>query len=280
MSEYVVTKIEIQKKNNNRVNIYLNEEFAFSCSLELIYKYGICKDKILDVDYLKDIIYKDNYIKCKSYALRVIEKSYKTEKQIYDKLIKNFDDNVVKKCINFLKEYNFIDDNKFAGMYINEKIYSQSKNKIKYALIKKGIKESIVDEKLYNIDDSLEENLAFNVAKKKYNIIIKNENNINVVYNKLGNYMVKNGYDFDLVKHILKKVVSENNYENEKNNIQKDNINELYEVAKKRHGILIKSENDSIKIYKKLTAYLLRRGYLWENVKSVLKDIMDNVEVE
>ncbi|APM40598.1 recombination regulator RecX [Clostridium kluyveri] len=274
MNEYAVTKVEIQKRNNKRVNIYLNEEFAFSCSAEIVYKYNICKGKILDVDYLKDIIYKDNYIRCKRSALYIIEKSYKTEKQMYDKLIKNFDEGIVKECIKFLKEYNFIDDNKFAEMYVKEKIHSQGRNKIKYSLIEKGIKESIIDEKLYSIDNSLEEKIAFDMAKKKYYLIIKSENNINKVYNKLGNYMVKNGYDFDLVRYILKKIIKEHNCSEEKNNIQEDNKDELYNIAKKRYGIIIKSEDDPIKIYKKLGAYLLRRGYLWENIRSVLKELI------
>lgn len=32
----IITKIEIQKKNKERVNIYLDEEYAFSISAELV----------------------------------------------------------------------------------------------------------------------------------------------------------------------------------------------------------------------------------------------------
>ncbi|WP_333859222.1 recombination regulator RecX [Clostridium sp.] len=274
MSEYMVTKIEIQKRNNKRVNIYLNEEFAFSCSMELVYKYDISKGKILDMDYLKNLIYKDNFIKCKRNALYIIEKSYKTEKQMYDKLIKKFDEEIVRECLKFLKEYNFIDDNKFAEMYVKNKILFQGRKKIRYSLIKKGIKESIIDEILCSIDDSVEEKAAFNMAKKKYYLIIKSENNINKVYNKLGNYMVGNGYDFPLVKRILKKILKECNCIDKKDIPEKINRDEIYNIAKKRYNIVVKSENDRVKIYKKLGSYLLRRGYPWENVKSVLKELM------
>lgn len=270
----MVTKIEIQKRNNKRVNIYLNEEFAFSCSMELVYKYDIRKGKMLDMDYLKNLIYKDNYIKCKRNALYIIEKSYKTEKQMYDKLIKNFDEEVVRECLEFLKEYNFIDDNKFAEMYIKDKIDFQGRNKIRYSLIKKGIKESIIDERLCSIDDSVEEKAAFHMAKKKYFYIIKGENNINKVYNKLGNYMVGNGYDFPLVKRILKEILKEYNCIDKEDTAQEINRDEIYDAAKKRYDIIMKSENDPVKIYKKLGAYLLRRGYPWENVKGILKELI------
>ncbi|MCD3298125.1 recombination regulator RecX, partial [Clostridium botulinum C/D] len=41
--ERLITKIEIGKKNKNRVNIYLDEEFAFACSADLVYYYKLAK---------------------------------------------------------------------------------------------------------------------------------------------------------------------------------------------------------------------------------------------
>ena len=34
----IITKIEVGKRNKERVNIYIDEEYAFSISAELIYK--------------------------------------------------------------------------------------------------------------------------------------------------------------------------------------------------------------------------------------------------
>lgn len=146
--------------------------------------------------------------------------------------------------LGVFKEYNFIDDNKFAEMYIKDKIDFQGRNKIRYSLIKKGIKESIIDERLCSIDDSVEEKAAFHMAKKKYFYIIKGENNINKVYNKLGNYMVGNGYDFPLVKRILKEILKEYNCIDKEDTAQEINRDEIYDAAKKRYDIIMKSEND------------------------------------
>ena len=30
----IITKIEVQKRNKDRVNVYINEEFNFACSSE------------------------------------------------------------------------------------------------------------------------------------------------------------------------------------------------------------------------------------------------------
>jgi regulatory protein len=43
--EKVITAIEVQKRNKNRVNIYIDGEFTFSCSAELVYTHGLKNGK-------------------------------------------------------------------------------------------------------------------------------------------------------------------------------------------------------------------------------------------
>lgn len=276
----IITKIELQKRNKDRVNVYINEEFLFACSAELIYTYGLSKDKEIDIDSLKDIIDKDNWIKCKSCALKTIERTYKTQKQIFDKLVqKEYDEKAINKTIDFLKEYKFIDDEKYTEAYIKDKLKSQGKNKIKYALINKGINEALIKEKLSCLDKDIEENTALKLAEKKYKLLIKNESDIRNIYKKLGDYLIRNGYNLDIVQNTLNNIVKEElNHPNttESQNESKDeDISKLCELAEKRYSIIMKSESDSRKIYKKLSDYLMRRGYSWSNIKSVLNSIME-----
>ena len=70
-----ITKIEIQKKNKNRVNIYMDEEFAFACDAQLVYIHNITKGVIIEKEGLQDIVNEDNYIKGKSCALHFLERS-------------------------------------------------------------------------------------------------------------------------------------------------------------------------------------------------------------
>lgn len=276
----VITKIELQKRNKDRVNVYINEEFSFACSAELIYTCSLSKDKEIDMGSLKEIIDKDNFIKCKSYALKIIERTYKTEKQIFDKLAqKEYDEKIINKTIDFLKEYKFIDDEKYTEAYIKDKLKSQGKNRIKYALINRGISEALIKEKLSTLDKDIEENTALKLAEKKYKVLIKNESDTRKIYKKLGDYLVRNGYDLDVVQNILSSIVKEEiSHLNETEIQQKredDDASKLYELAEKRYSIIIKSESDNRKIYKKLSDYLIRRGYSWDNIKSVLNSIIN-----
>ena len=83
----VITKIEVQKRNKERANIYIDNDYAFSLSCEIVYKEGLKANEKVDIERIKAISREDNYLKCKTTALRIVEKSYKTEKELRDKLI-------------------------------------------------------------------------------------------------------------------------------------------------------------------------------------------------
>jgi len=207
----VITKIEVQKRNNERVNIYLDGEYAFSISMELVYKEGLKSKMEIDIDRLRDIADKEGYLKCKSTALKIIEKSYKTEKEMRDKLKqKEYTDNQVEKTIEFLREYNFINDESYVNAYVNDKISSRGRQKIKYDLIRKGIDSNLIDEKLSNIDSDDEKNTAFNLAKKKYNNIKKSESDSYKLSGKLYRFLMSKGYNYEIIKDVVRKVMNDN----------------------------------------------------------------------
>ena len=93
-----ITKIEAQKRTKDRVNIYIDESYAFSVSAELVYREGLRKDLEINEEKLKEVVKEDNIIKCKNTALRIVERSYKTEKEIIEKLFFNFYE---KNILNF-----------------------------------------------------------------------------------------------------------------------------------------------------------------------------------
>lgn len=204
----VITKIEVQKRNKDRVNVYIDNEYAFSISMELVYKESLKPKMEIDIERLRDIADKEGYLKCKNAALKIIERSYKTEKEVRDKLReKEYTDSQIEKSIEFLKEYNFINDDSYAKAYINDKLSSRGRQKIKYDLIKKGIDIQIIDEKLSLIDSDDERNTAVALAEKKYRTIKKSETDSYKLSGKLYRFLISKGYNYDIVKEVVKEVM-------------------------------------------------------------------------
>jgi len=209
----IITNIEEQKKNKDRVNIYIDYEYAFSLSREVLIKEGIKLNEKVDVDKIKKAAKEDDYLKCKSTALKIIEKAYKTEKEIMEKLLKkDFDLETVNRTISFLKEYNFLDDKNYAKMYINDKSKTQGKNKIKHDLLRKGLSNNIIEEIISKLDSAKEEEIAYNLANKKYNLLVKREKDKYKLSQKLYRFLVTKGYSYDIAVKVTKKLLNQDDF--------------------------------------------------------------------
>ena len=207
----IITKIEEGKRNKERVNIYIDNEYAFSVSKEILYKENLKVDDNVNIEDLREIVKKDNYIKCKNSALRIVERSYKSERELKDKLLlKGYDKDSIEKTMEFLKEYNFLSDNNYTKMYVKDKSKVQGKNKIKFDLYRKGIDEEIIQEELSSIDEEDEREVAYNLVLKKYNVISKRESDKYKLSQKLYRYIVSKGYSYDIASYAIKKVLENN----------------------------------------------------------------------
>lgn len=202
-----ITKIETGKRNKERVNVYIDDEYAFSINMELVYKFGLKVNEEVNKEKLIEISKSENLSKCKESALRTIERSYKTEKEIRDKLLaKEFDIETVDSTINFLIEYGFIDDSKFVSMYIKDRIRTQGRNKIRYSLISKGVNKLLIEEAFSTLDRDDEMERAIILCEKKYLNISKREDDDFKIKNKLTRYLLGRGYDYDIAKEVIREV--------------------------------------------------------------------------
>ena len=202
-----ITKIETGKRNKERVNIYIDNEYSFSIGMELVYKFNIKLNEQFDKEKFFEVIKAENLSKCKASALRTIERSYKTEKEIKDKLLlKEFDEDIIDETLNFLKEYGFIDDSKFVKMFVKDHIRNQGRNKIKYLLQQKGVDNNLIDEAFLNLEKEYELERAYILAEKKYLSVSKREDDDFKIKNKIIRYLLGRGYDYSIAKDIFSKI--------------------------------------------------------------------------
>lgn len=210
-TEIIITSIEEEKKNKDRVNVYINDNYGFSCSKDVVYMSSLKKGKKINLENIEGIIEEDNYIKCKNVALKVIERSAKTEKEIRDKLIaKQYNSETIQRVMEFLKVYGFAEDRKYIEMYIKEKSNSCGRNKIKFALVAKGIEQKLICEMIKEINPEDELSSAKALAEKKIKTINWQEDK-RKGYKKLFDFLARKGYTVDVIKAVLSDILNENN---------------------------------------------------------------------
>ena len=81
---------------------------------------------------------------------------------------------MVDRTILFLLEYGYLNDEEYAKNYYNSHIKKDGIKKIKYNLTVKGISDDILASLEQN--EEVELDYALNLAKRKYEQIIKREN--------------------------------------------------------------------------------------------------------
>lgn len=205
-----ITKIEVQKKNKNRVNVYVDEEYFFSCDAELVYTHKLKTNEEIDLTIVTEVVKEDNFKKAKRDGLKIIEKTYKTEKEVHNKLLaKGYEESIVLKALEFLDSYNFVDDEKYAKAYIKDKIKAQGRDKIFYSLTSKGIDAETIKDSLSEVDEDAEFEGAKKLGLKKYEALIKRENDSRKIQGKLKQYLASKGYSWEMIKRVCNSILND-----------------------------------------------------------------------
>lgn len=152
-----ITKLEVQKKNKNRVNLYLNEEFYCGLALEAVVKYNLKVGQEIEEQKLEFLQTDSEKEIAQNKAISYISKYQKTEKELKDYLIKKgFDEEIVFEVIKKLKEYSFVDDDIYAKNFIKSKSKRSGKRKLSFELKKRGIDENLINENIKEYADDSE----------------------------------------------------------------------------------------------------------------------------
>lgn len=133
----------------------------------------------------------------------------KTEKQIRDKLkLGDYPEDIINNAIEFLKKYGYVDDIRYAKLYISSKQNSKSIKQIELELYKKGVNKEKVSKVLLEMDLSNEEALNKLIEK----IIRKYDLNDKTQYNKMCRYLLGKGFSYGEIQEALFKYT---NYDTE-----------------------------------------------------------------
>lgn len=209
----IITKIESQKKNDDRVNIYVDDSFFMAIFTELVYTFNLKKGMTIDEDSLKNILDNEMYLKAKNKSLNILSKADQSEKKIREKLNSDFEPHIIDKVIDFLQRNQFVNDELLAQKIVNTNINLNKcgKNKIKQNLYNKGISKEDINLAIDNIDADLEFENALYLAEKRY-ARVKNEDK-RKVYQKISQHLAYKGFNYDIIKRVLNKILNVDEYE-------------------------------------------------------------------
>ena len=197
-------KIVKYKKCRNKYNVYFDDGNYVSLYEDIILKYSLLLKKEITEKELESI--KLDNIKEEIYevALKYISIKMRSRKEIETYLKKKeYSSSDISNTIERLEKNGFINDEMYAKAFINDKfnLSNSGPNKIKKELLKQGIKEDIIDNYIYSINEEELVNKLDRLVDKKIKTI-KNCSG-NVLKQKLINYFMNEGYYLKDIERIL-----------------------------------------------------------------------------
>jgi regulatory protein len=196
-----VTSLEPQKKRKNRLNLYVNDEFRAGIDAGTAASLGLFIGKEIDEGTLSDLTDEESYQLCLDKAFLLLSIRMQTEHELWEKLGKKSLRKDIGRTIARLKELGYVDDAKFAKLWIESRSQGHGANSLRMDLIKKGLKREIIDMAIAELNPDQQVTAARELVKVKD----KPEYSQVERFQKLGCLLSRRGFNYDIIKKALEK---------------------------------------------------------------------------
>lgn len=194
----VITNLKSGVKNPERVNVYVNNEYAFSLSVAQVVDLGVKVGKTIDDSELAQLKQESEFGKIYQRALEWVLTRPRSEKETREYL-KNklrqpslgFIDDTIEKFYS----RGYLDDQKFAEWYVENRFVKKgvSAKRLRMELMKKGIAKEVIDTILKESERNDEDEIRKMITKKRAKYTDE----------KLIQYLCRQGFPYELVRELV-----------------------------------------------------------------------------
>lgn len=177
--------------------------------LSIITQYSLKEGIEIPQSALNEIIFDNDYRKAKERALYLLEYRDHSYKELFDKLSRNYSEDICFAVMDKMVELGLINDRKYAKMFARKlfEVKKVGKYKAKYEMQKKGISSELIEEMLESYEDSTTERL-YELVNKKYSRYLDDEKGVK----KVTSALLRAGYTYSEIKEVLKNYLDEVEY--------------------------------------------------------------------
>ena len=204
MENQRITKIEYQKKDKNRVSLYLDGQFAFGISIDVMMRFGLANGDALSSEDIEKILKSESVHAAKAKAMSLIAYRPRSVHEIRVKLReKNFSEDAVEKAVKDLVRVGLLNDRQFAGSFVRTRLVQKpcGPRLLKQQLSQKGIDEQIIDcvihEEFAEINES---EMVFKLAEKQKR---KPGEDPRKAARRLSGFLLRRGFSWDAIKPVI-----------------------------------------------------------------------------
>lgn len=195
---------------------------------------------------------------------------------------KKLTEEIIEGKIRSLIEEGYLNDETYVEDFVDYKQEYMSERKMREAMLKKGLDESLILKALLSIDPEYQEEGALKVASRRARGTLK-EQNVYKRRNKIMVSVMSKGYNSDVASRVTQQAIEENPViELQKESLSDEEIEEnlekkAYTLAESRvRGT--RSKTDKQKRLQSIVQSLVRKGYNYQLSRKVAEQALENEE--
>ena len=188
----IITSITKQKKGE-RVNIFIDGEFYCGLDSFTMLKHSLKEGMEIDTEDLAQIQIQSERQKATDKAFEYATRYFKPERKVREHLKeKGYVKELIDEIVFKLKDYGYVDDEKYAMDYVSINAERKGVNRIKADLLNAGISERFINLALAELDSQYGACLKY---AKRYA-----SSHSSLDKNKLFRHLYSKGFSFDDIK--------------------------------------------------------------------------------
>ena len=203
-----ITALRVQKKNNNRVNVYLDGAFAFGLSRIVAAWLEVGQE--IDKDKIKQLVTDDAQEVAFQRAIKFISYRPRSMNEVRKNLEKHdTPEDIIEQIIQRLIDDRLIDDTRFANLWVENRTAFRPRGRraLEFELRQHGIDSTMIQQALSSID---EEELAIKAAQKKLHKY--QDQDFQKFREKMYRYLTQRGFCYEAINNAIGHVWNEQTY--------------------------------------------------------------------
>ncbi len=204
-----ITALRFQKRNKDRVNVYIDGRFAFG--LAAIEAAHLKVGQVLSDDDIAQLQALDEVEKAYQKALNFLSYRPRSEAEVRRNLRrKSIGDEVIGAVVDRLTQAGLLDDREFAHYWVDNRLKFKPRGvrALRHELRGKGVSDALISEALADLDEASAARKVAERGARRWKHVEPG-----VFRRKLGAYMARRGFSYEIIKPLVEEKLEERHCE-------------------------------------------------------------------
>ncbi|HEX7735961.1 MAG TPA: RecX family transcriptional regulator [Ktedonobacteraceae bacterium] len=200
-----ITALEPQAHNPERVNLFLDDQFALGISAELMLKMQLHLNQEISPAELEELKSAEARQQAVERAINYLSFRPRSQEEVRRYLRKKeTPPEIIEAVLERLKNLDYLDDRSFTTFWVEnrERFNPRGAQALRNELRMKGVEREIVDEV---VDDEHDEELALRAAGRKAALLLQTPAmDYTTFRNRLGGFLQRRGFSYEIVARVVR----------------------------------------------------------------------------